>query len=222
MKKAVKSSLLIFFIVLALIFTEASVFAQNKINAVINVTKNDNQVFVTLSVPAGCHIGTASAKIKFDNSLLKLNKVTYPNDENIVGQADYDNDNIVTAKLITAQEINNKADIFTLVFDIVGSQNGNVVFDVLSLSATDLNDKPLTVSLSGVNSGKISKLPDAAQNTPSDSNPPQTTEKNEAQSPDNIPKTSGKMIFGVSIGAVTVLAAVTITFIILKKKKQTD
>lgn len=230
MKKCifVKAAVLLFTLVFIL-SAAVPAFAAKAVKIQVEIAGSDGLLYVRLTAPASSDISTFSAPLRFDSTKLKFEKISYLEDDSIINStnAEKADEGLVIGNIVIAEKLTEETKIFTYVFKILDGAEGDVKFSFGDIVATNGKNEHITILTDGSLTSLLTSLtplsPDKLQSSfepvkPSETEPTSANKPQNADKP-NIPNTTGK-IAAVSVVSVALAAAIVISAVAVKKKKE--
>lgn len=204
-------------------------FAAKAVKVKVEIAGSDGLLYVRLTAPASSDISTFSAPLRFDSNKLKFEKISYLEDDSIINStnAEKADEGLVIGNIVIAEKLTEETKIFTYVFKILDGAEGDVKFSFGDIVATNGKNEHITILTDGSLTSLLTSLtplsPDKLQSSfepvkPSETEPTSANKPQNADKP-NIPNTTGK-IAAVSVVSVALAAAIVISAVAVKKKKE--
>lgn len=235
MKKSVKTIFALLLSLALILCAALPVFAAREVKVTLDIAGENGKIYVRLTAPANSDISTISAAIKFDTAKLAYDSVSYITDDTIVSytEAAQSAEGIVKANLVIADSLTSESKMFTYVFNLADSAEGDLVFSFENIEATDSADQPVNIVFDKAATMSISDLqpltPDVVQpefnaptsEEPSSSEAEESTTDNTGDDSEALPNTSVKIIAAGTAVGIVMLAAVIVFVVYSQKKRKT-
>lgn len=222
MKKNYLSKIAAAMLIFALIFVSAiPAFAAKTVKLKLEIAGSDGQVFVRLTAPASSDISTISAALNYDASKLVFKEMSYLEDASIVNSTNAESKGTVVANTVIAESLTEETKVFTYIFTVTDSSDGEYEFSFGKIKATDKNNREINIVIDGSLKASSSSLkpltPDKIQNSFDPVTVPSSEAGSENAGKPSIPNTTGKVL-AVSAVSAAAVAVIGITAAVIKKK----
>lgn len=204
-------------------------FAAKTVKVKVEIAGSDGLLYVRLTAPASSNISTISAPLRFDETKLEFQEMSFLEDSSIVNSLNIENAGVVIANTVIAESLTEESKIFTYIFKIVDGAEGECEFSFDSVKATDSDNKEINIVFDGALTASLSSLeplsPDKVQASfePTSAPTESQTENNNKENTDkpNIPNTTRK-VAAISAASVLAISAIAASAVALKKKKDAE